>query len=271
MNTNQENQTSNQWIDIGVNLSNKQFKDQQATILETAIAEGVESIIITGTDLEESKKAIEMAEIFGQYATAGIHPHDAKENSDDVFDQITQLSAHPQVVAIGETGLDFNRNFSTPEDQCSSFAKHIELAKSSGKPMFLHERDAGDTMFEILTQHRDELSNAVIHCFTGSEEDLKRYLDLDLYIGITGWICDERRGYHLHDLVKLIPSNRLMIETDAPYLLPRSLSPKPKNRRNEPKYLPHIGQYIANILEKPVEQLASETYDNTKRFFNLTS
>jgi len=212
-----------------------------------------------------------MAESFKQYATAGIHPHDAKENSDDVFEQIIQLSNNPHVVAIGETGLDFNRNFSTPEDQCRSFLKHIELAKTSRKPMFLHERDAGETMFEILSEHRDELSNAVIHCFTGSEEDLKRYLDLDLYIGITGWICDERRGFHLHELVKHIPSNRLMIETDAPYLLPRSLCPKPKNRRNEPKYLPHIGQYIAGILEKPVEQLALETFENTKRFFNLSN
>jgi len=271
MDTNQENTNSLQWIDIGVNLSNKQFKDQQTTVLETAKAQGVESIIITGTDLEESRKAIEMAESFKQYATAGIHPHDAKENSDDVFEQIIQLSNNPHVVAIGETGLDFNRNFSTPEDQCRSFLKHIELAKTSRKPMFLHERDAGETMFEILSEHRDELSNAVIHCFTGSEEDLKRYLDLDLYIGITGWICDERRGFHLHELVKHIPSNRLMIETDAPYLLPRSLCPKPKNRRNEPKYLPHIGQYIAGILEKPVEQLALETFENTKRFFNLSN
>ncbi|MFC3151860.1 TatD family hydrolase [Litoribrevibacter euphylliae] len=258
-----------EWIDIGVNLSNKQFKDQQAAIIEDATTSGVSKIIITGTDLQESRNAIKLAKTFNQYATAGIHPHDAKENSDSAFQEIAEMMSERCVVAVGETGLDFNRNFSTPEDQQASFLKHIELAKSTGKPMFLHERDAGEAMAALLAEHRSELSNAVIHCFTGSEEDLRRYIDLDVYIGITGWICDERRGFHLHDLIKLIPEDRLMLETDAPYLLPRTLSPKPKNRRNEPKYLPHIGEYIAKLLEIPVEELAAKTTENTKRFFNL--
>lgn len=262
-------QNTIEWIDIGVNLSNKQFKDHQSTVLEKAAASGVSKIIITGTDLQESRNAIELATTFNQYATAGIHPHDAKENSEPVFEEIKTLAQDPTVVAIGETGLDFNRNFSTPEDQCASFLKHIELAKDSGKPMFLHEREAGETMASILTDHRDKLTNAVIHCFTGTEKDLKRYIDLDLYIGITGWICDERRGFHLHDLIKLIPQDRLMLETDAPYLLPRTLTPKPKNRRNEPQYLPHIGEYIAKLLNKPVDEFAAQVTENTKRFFKI--
>lgn len=257
------------WIDIGVNLSNKQFKDQQSNVLEDAQNNGVSTIIITGTDLQESRNAIALAKQHSQYATAGIHPHDAKENCDEVFNEICQLSTEDCVVAIGETGLDFNRNFSTPEDQCNSFLKHIELAKQSQKPMFLHERDAGETMHKMLSEHRDQLSNAVIHCFTGSREDLMRYLDLDLYIGITGWVCDERRGHHLHELLELIPQDRLMLETDAPYLLPRTLTPKPKSRRNEPKYLPHIGEYVAEILGKPVEVLSAQTTENCKRFFNI--
>jgi TatD DNase family protein len=258
-----------QWIDIGVNLSNKQFKQDQAEILLKAQQAGVSKIVITGTDLEESKRAITLAEAHNQFATVGIHPHDAKDNSNDIFEQIVELSKHNKAVAVGETGLDFNRNYSTPEDQILSFEKHIELAKTSNKPMFLHERDAGSVMAEIIEKHRDDLSDVVIHCFTGSKEDLQRYLDLDLYIGITGWICDERRGFHLHNLVKSIPSNRLMLETDAPYLLPRTLSPKPKNRRNEPKYLPHIGEYVAELLNKSTEQLAEETFENTQRFFRF--
>lgn len=257
------------WIDIGVNLSNPQFKDHQQPVLEDALSNGVTTVIITGTDLEESKNAIALAKAHNQYATAGIHPHDAKDNSDVVFNEICTLSTENKVVAIGETGLDFNRNYSPTEDQCLSFIKHIELAKQVQKPMFLHERDAGEKMHDILSDHRSQLTNAVIHCFTGNKDDLMRYLELDLYIGITGWVCDERRGHHLHELLELIPEDRLMIETDAPFLLPRTLKPKPKNRRNEPKYLPHIGEYIANILGKPVEQLAKETTDNCKRFFNI--
>ena len=262
--------SASQWIDIGVNLSNKQFKDHQRDVLNAAQNVGVNNVIITGTSLSESIKAVEMAEQFGQYATAGIHPHDAKEFTPETLSYIKELALNPRVLAVGETGLDFNRNFSTPDDQINSFNKHIELASDIGKPLFLHERDAGETMIEMLTENRNRIPNAVIHCFTGSKDDLIRYLDLDLYIGITGWISDERRGLHLHELIKLIPSNRLMIETDAPYLLPRSLKPKPKNRRNEPQYLPHIGEYIANILNKSTEQFAKETFENTQRFFNIS-
>lgn len=263
------NTDSNQWIDIGVNLSNKQFKSDQPQVLQDAKESGVESIILTGTSVKESTLALKQAQEYGLYSTAGIHPHDAKENSTDAFKKITSLAQDPKVVAIGETGLDFNRNFSTPEDQIASFQKHLELATQIQKPLFLHERDAADQMIDMLKEFKNDLPDAVIHCFTGVKEDLIRYLDLGLYIGITGWICDERRGFHLHELVKIIPSDRLMIETDAPYLLPRTLTPKPKNRRNEPKYLPHIGEYIANILNKPTQQFAEETNANTKRFFKL--
>ena len=182
------NKVKPRWIDIGVNLSNKQFKQDQAEILLQAQQAGVSQVVITGTDLEESKRAINLADAHNQLATVGIHPHDAKDNSAEIFEQIIELSKHCKAVAIGETGLDFNRNFSTPEDQINSFEKHIELAKASGKPMFLHERDAGTTMAEIIEKHRDNLSDIVIHCFTGSKEDLQRYLDLDLYDSYDGML-----------------------------------------------------------------------------------
>ncbi len=260
---------STRWVDIGVNLSNKQFKNEHDTVLKTAQQHGVDRIIITGTDLKETQNAITLAKRFNQYATAGIHPHDAKENSNEVFEQICQLAQDKRVVAIGETGLDFNRNYSPPEDQCRSFEQHIELAKTLNKPMFLHERDANSKMIELLAPHRSELTNAVIHCFTGSKEDLLSYLEMDLYIGITGWVCDERRGFHLHELLELIPKERLLLETDAPFLLPRTLKPKPKNRRNEPQYLPHIGEYIAKLLGVSTDQLAQQTTANAERFFGI--
>lgn len=257
------------WVDIGVNLTSSQFRDKQQSIVEDAIAADVNTLILTGTNLHESQQAYAFAKEFEQFSTAGIHPHDSKSFDATALEIITELANKPQVVAIGETGLDFNRNYSTPEAQIHSFEEHLKLASTLELPLFLHERDAGDTMYEILKEWRDKIPKAVIHCFTGSKEDLDRYLSLDLHIGITGWICDERRGFHLHELVKKIPEDRLMIETDAPYLLPRTLKPKPKDRHNHPKYLPHIGGYIADLLSKDHNEFRAQTHRTSCDFFNL--
>ncbi|MRI34153.1 hydrolase TatD [Endozoicomonas sp. OPT23] len=258
-------------VDIGVNLTDKQFSGDREAVVERAVEAGVTTMILTGTNCQESIEVAELAEQFAPYcyATAGIHPHDAKNATDEQYITIKELLAFPQVVAAGEMGLDFNRDFSPRPVQEQVFEQQLELAVNSGLPAFCHERDASERFAEIIKEFRDDLSGAVVHCFTADKKALYRYLDLDLHIGITGWVCDERRGTHLHPLLKNIPADRLMIETDAPWLLPRSMSPKPKKRRNEPAFLPWIVKTIAEQTGKTEALIAEETSLTAKRFFNL--
>ena len=258
-------------IDIGVNLTNKRFHKDLPDVIANAKQAGLSALVITGTDLAESAAAIELAETQPDFlfATAGIHPHDAKTFDRSSLEKIRLLAVNPQVKAIGECGLDFNRNYSTPADQEYAFVQQLELAVELQLPVFMHERDANPRFIEMLKPYRAQLPNAVLHCFTGNERDLQRCLDLDLHIGITGWICDERRGTELLKLVKQIPDNRLMIETDAPYLLPRSMRPKPKSSRNEPKYLPYIAQAVAQAREQSLQQVISNTRKTSQAFFNI--
>lgn len=260
-------------IDIGVNLTNKRFHKDLSDVIVNAKQAGLDALIITGTDLDTSESAIVLAETDPDFlfATTGIHPHDAKTFTKNTLAQLRLLAENPQVKALGECGLDFNRNYSTPAEQEHAFVAQLELAVELQLPVFMHERDANRRFIELLKPYRAHLPNAVLHCFTGNKSDLLRCLELDLHIGITGWICDERRGKELLDLVKLIPDNRLMIETDAPYLFPRSIRPKPKSSRNEPKYLPFIAQAVASAREQPLSQLVSNTQKNSRIFFNLPS
>jgi TatD DNase family protein len=261
-----------QLIDIGLNLTNKRFNEDRDQVIQEAIEAGITQMIVTGTNLNESKRAIQLSFDYPNvlYATAGCHPHDASSYSDEAHEKFSELSQHQSVVAIGECGLDFNRNFSSQAEQIHAFKKQLEIAIETRKPVFLHERDAFETQYNILKDYLPQLSRGVIHCFTGSQDALEKYLDLGLYIGITGWICDERRGQHLLETIKLIPDDKLMIETDAPYLTPRDLANKPKNGRNEPKYLPHIAQAVAKARSQTLETLADITYNNSKYFFNLS-
>jgi TatD DNase family protein len=260
-------------IDIGVNLTNKRFYKDLPEVINNAKQAGLTALIVTGTDLQESTAAIELAQTQPDFlfTTAGIHPHDAKTFEQSSLGNIRQLALNPQVKAIGECGLDFNRNYSTPAEQEYAFVQQLELAVELQMPVFMHERDANQRFIELLKPYRAQLPNAVLHCFTGNENDLQRCLELDLHIGITGWICDERRGTELFELVKQIPDNRLMIETDAPYLLPRSIRPKPKSSRNEPKYLPHIAQTVAIAREQPLELVINNTQKTSQNFFNLST
>ena len=218
-----------------------------------------------------SQKAYQLTQEYPDslYSTVGIHPHHASEYTSETEDLILELIERDKVVAIGETGLDYFRNFSPKEAQIFSFEQHVKLAIQTQMPLFLHQRDAHEDFHAIIKEHRDDLSNIVVHCFTDTKEALFAYLDLDCHIGITGWICDERRGLHLRELVQNIPLNRMMIETDSPYLVPRDIRPKPKSRRNEPKYLPHIAEVVAGLIEKPLDEFVQETSQTTKHFFGL--
>ncbi len=257
-------------IDIGANLTSQRFDKDLSQVIDNAKLAGVESIIVTGTDLQNSLSAIDLCHRYkGLYATAGIHPHTASTFDATSYQQLAELLKSDKVVAVGETGLDFNRNFSTKEEQIYAFEQQIQLAIDSQKALFLHERDAFDCQYQILANVRKEISGGVIHCFTGSRAALEKYLELDLYIGITGWVCDERRGIELQSLVPLIPDNRLLIETDAPYLTPRTLTGKAKKAKNVPANLVHIAQFVAALREQSVEQLATFSSANATELFRL--
>ncbi|HSG76209.1 MAG TPA: TatD family hydrolase [Burkholderiales bacterium] len=254
-------------VDIGANLTHTSFRDDLGAVLARATEHGVAQIVVTGTTVEESRRAAALAEAHGLHATAGVHPHHARECDGTTIPALREIAAHPRVVAIGECGLDFNRNYSPHPSQEKWFVSQLELAAELGKPLFLHSRDAHPRFAEILRNLR--IGKAVAHCFTGEAAELRAYLDLGLYIGITGWICDERRGRHLVELVKDIPQDRLLLETDSPYLTPRDLHPQPKARRNEPAHLPHILRAVARARGEAPEALAEATTRNARAFFGL--
>jgi TatD DNase family protein len=260
-----------QLIDVGFNLTNKVFRRDEDAVLTRAVEAGVSRMIVTGTDIAHSQAGLALVDHYPEYlyATAGIHPHHARHFQSGDLDHLSEILRHPRAVAVGETGLDYNRNFSPPEVQRQVFEAQLGLAAQLRLPVFLHQRDAHEDFISLLSRYRSDLVGAVVHCFTGDAEELAAYLDLDLHIGITGWICDERRGLHLRDLVASIPLNRLMIETDAPYLLPRDLPDKPKDRRNEPMYLPHILHTVARSRSEDPEQAARQITATTERFFRL--
>ena len=258
-------------IDIGANLTHDSFDVDRSQVIARAQARSVTRFIVTGSDAAHSRKALSLSRDYPGilYGTAGVHPHHAKDCTDATAGELRTLLAEPEIVAAGECGLDYFRNFSPPEAQRRVFEMQLELAAESAKPVFLHQRDAYGDFMRILARHRPRLKRAVVHCFTGDAAELKDYLSLDCHIGITGWICDERRGKQLKECVGLIPADRMMVETDAPYLIPRDLKPRPQTHRNEPMHLSHICQVVAGCIGKSAEELAAETTRNAESFFAL--
>lgn len=261
-------------IDIGANLTHESFRDDLPDVLARAALAGVETMIVTGTSIAGSMAAQALASRNPNlYCTAGVHPHDAAHCDANTISALRSLLALPKVRAVGECGLDFNRNYSPHPAQEKWFVAQVELACELGMPLFLHSRDAHPRFADILRSHGRHHPNglppAVAHCFTGERDELHAYLELGLYIGITGWICDERRGTHLLALVREIPSDRLMLETDAPYLTPRTIRRQPKSRRNEPAYLAYVLATVAGALGRPAEDVARTTTENARRFFSL--
>ena len=262
----------NKYIDIGVNLTGSSFKKDIHQVIERAAHAGVERLIVTGTDCLHSEQALALTEQFEStcYATVGLHPHHASDYSNDLGSELREMLKHKNAVAVGECGLDFNRNFSTRQEQIRAFEAQLEIAIDLQKPLFLHQRDAHDDFIAIIKSCRSDLGQLVAHCFTGSIEEINDFVILDMYIGLTGWICDERRGLSLQQAVKHIPLDRIMLETDAPYLLPRDLQEKPvEKNRNEPCYLPHIAQAVAKHMGIEGGQLTAAAYKNSRDFFKL--
>jgi TatD DNase family protein len=258
-------------VDIGVNLSHDSFDSDREAVMQRAVHAGVVQMVVTGSSVEATHKAIELARAHPGllYATAGVHPHHAADVTAESRPALEALARDPVVVAAGECGLDYFRDFSPRDLQRRAFAWQLEIAAKVRKPVFLHQRDAHDDFLAILREHRAALNGGVAHCFTAGAAERDAYLELGLCIGITGWINDERRGLGLRDVVRGIPPDRLMLETDAPYLLPRDLRPAPKTRRNEPMYLMQVAQAVAAARGEPVEAVATASTRTARQFFGL--
>jgi TatD DNase family protein len=259
-------------IDIGSNLTHDSFAGDRDAVMARAIEAGVRRQVVTGADLASSSQAAALAAARPAVlsSTAGVHPHHAQSFDASLREELSELLRRPQVVAVGECGLDYYRNFSPPDAQRAAFIAQLELAADARKPVFLHQRDAHGDFAAILKDFRGSLTGGVAHCFTGGRSELEDYLALDLHIGVTGWVNDERRGQLLRESVPHIPADRLMLETDAPYLLPRDLVPLPKSRRNEPCYLPHIARTVAHLRGESLEDVALSTTRNATLFFGLS-
>ena len=258
-------------IDVAANLTHQDFDRDRQEVIKRAQAVGVSQLIVVAASIEESHAAVALAHQFHPrlFATAGVHPHNARAFGGASSAAIAAVATNDAVVAIGECGLDFNRNYSSSDSQLYAFEAQLELAARLRLPVFMHQRDAHERFYKLVSQYRAELVAAVVHCFTDHAEALAAYLALDLHISISGWICDPQRGKHLHDLVSRIPSSRLMLETDAPYLLPKTLSPKPRHRRNEPMYLPQVLATVAACGDQDITQLGASTTATARTFFNL--
>ena len=260
-----------QLVDIGANLTHESFIHDFAQVLARAAAQGVTRMVVTGASREGSEQALALAQRHPGvlWATAGVHPHHAVDYDDATDARLRELARLPQVGAVGETGLDYHRNYSPREVQLQVFERQLIIAAELGMPLFLHQRDAHADFLPLLRRYRDRVPAAVVHCFTDTREALKDYLALDCHIGITGWICDERRGTHLRQFVREIPADRLLLETDAPYLLPRTVRPQPSHRRNEPMYLGHICEEVARDRGEPVDATAANSTAAAVAFFGL--
>jgi TatD DNase family protein len=258
-------------IDIGANLTHASFADDLDAVLARAETAGVTRMIVTGSSDQGNIDAAELAAAWpGRlYATAGVHPHHASDYTDASDELIRSLALRDTVLAIGECGLDYYRNYSPRAAQLEAFRSQLDIAADTGLPVFLHQRDAHDDFVAVLAPELPKISRAVAHCFTGEGESLREYLELGLWIGITGWICDERRGAHLKELVAEIPDDRLLIETDAPYLLPRTITPKPASRRNEPAYLAEVLRVVADARGQSEQHVAAVTTANARYFFGF--
>ena len=258
-------------IDIGANLGHESFAHDLDAVLARARDAGIVQMLVTGASREGSRQALQIARAHPGflYATAGVHPHHASEYTAEADAELRELHSAPEVLAVGECGLDYHRDFSPRPAQRSAFERQLQIAADHGKPLFLHQRDAHGDFLAILKNFAGRLGPVVVHCFTGSEQELRECLDAGYCIGITGWLCDERRGLHLREIVRHIPADRLMIETDAPYLLPRTVKPAPSHRRNEPMYLRHIVEELARDRGEPVEATAAATTATARRFFRL--
>ena len=255
--------------DIACNFTNERFDKDLDEVINRAKTNKITKFGLICSRLSDLDRLLE---IYNQYSkdmffTIGVHPHHANEINDKYLKNLKEAVINNNPHAIGETGLDFFRNLSTYDEQIYAFEEQIKIAIDTNKTLFLHQRDSHDDSIKILREYSSDINKAVVHCFTGTQEQLEDYLELDCYIGVTGWICDEKRNVELRKTIKNIPLEKLMIETDCPYLIPKNLVEKPKNNRNEPSNLNHIINEIAELMEIDIDILRKQTFVNTINYF----
>ncbi len=255
------------YYDIGLNLFCKQFAEPEKIISDAAKAGVI--CILTGTDRKENQKIDNFVKSHAAYGTAGIHPHNADSAKKEDFEQIEKyVTQNPKIVAIGECGLDYDRMFSTKENQIRCLEHHIVLAEKCNKPLFLHERSAENDFIRRFKKHSDICKKSVVHCFTGDKATVEKYLEMGFSIGITGWICDDRRAGELRQAVRSIPLDRILIETDAPYLTPKNV--QGLSRTNVPQNITYVARELAKYMKVSEEELIENAKKNTERIFHIT-
>ena len=256
------------YYDIGLNLFCKQFPNPEEIIKNAE--ENEVCCILTGTDTKENKEINDFLKSHNAYGTAGLHPHNADIAKQEDFQLIEQiLLENDKVVAVGECGLDYDRMFSTKENQIRCLEKHIVLAEKLNKPLFLHERSAADEFIKRFKKHSDICKKSVVHCFTGDKATLDKYLSMGFSIGITGWICDDRRAKELRDAVHIIPLDRILVETDAPYLTPKNVPGI--GRTNVPQNVKYVVRDLAKYMNVSEEALIENAKKNTERIFHINA
>ncbi|MFH2044011.1 MAG: TatD family hydrolase [Pseudomonadota bacterium] len=257
------------FFDSHCHLDDRAYDKDLSSVVNRAKKAGVSKIMIVGIDMKSSLKAVSIAESnAGFYASVGVHPHDSKECSDNIINYLKDLAENVKVKAWGEIGLDYNRMFSPIETQEKWFIRQLEAAEELSLPIIFHERGSNGRFFEILKDHNKEEIKGVIHCFSGNRKELEECLDLGLYIGITGILTITNRGEELRNMIPLIPNDRLLIETDAPYLTPAP--EKNKTRRNEPAFVKSVFLKLAEIKKEDPESLSEKIFENTCRLFNIS-
>ncbi|XP_045117483.1 3'-5' ssDNA/RNA exonuclease TatD-like [Portunus trituberculatus] len=282
-------------VDIGANLTNKKFTRDLDSVVGRARDAGVHKIMVTGTTVQSSKEALRLTRLFPEtlYSTAGVHPHEAKSWDEETEEALREILANHEVVAVGECGLDFNRNFSPQETQLEVFHKQVSLACSLKKPLFIHERDAHNEVLEVLRKYKDRLPPVVIHCFTGDATQAAAYLKEGCYIGLTGYVWKDKSEDGVRRILEdgIVPLDRLLVETDSPFMYPNTraskLPPYVKEaltersltflhryctfQRNEPCSLPVTIEMIAAYMKKKSDQVALQTTFNALKVFGLTT
>jgi TatD DNase family protein len=260
----------NNLFDIACNFSSDRFEKDLNKVIKRAKDNNVTKFLLVSASLKDAEKVNKIYQDNKDscFLTIGAHPHHANEFNSSSPSEMKRLIDEYKPHSVGETGLDFFRNISSYEEQLFAFEEQIRIAIETNLPLFLHQRDAHDDFMKIISKYKNDISKAVVHCFTGTQKELDDYLEMEFSIGLTGWICDERRNIDLRKSLKNIPLDKLMIETDCPYLIPRNLNNKPKNNRNEPAYLPHIANEIALLINLDKDKLIDITYKNSINFFS---
>jgi TatD DNase family protein len=255
-------------FDSHCHLDDAAYEDDLPAVFARARAAGVRRVMTVGTTHETSVRALALARREqGVWASVGVHPHDAHTCTDAVIDELMRFARDPLVRAWGETGLDFNRMYSPRDEQERWFLRQLEAAAETGLPMIFHERDSGGRFLELLATCPPPPGGAVVHCFSGNGSELKRYLDRGYYIGITGIVTLKERGEPLRRLVPRIPRDRIVVETDAPYLTP---DPQRRRiRRNEPAFVGSVLERVAEVRAEDPEDLAHAVFANTCRLYNI--